>query len=239
MHLPHLLFLMTAVTGASVAQDTKLSPVIELFSSEGCSSCPPAERVISSLNAEQSQGDDTPIIIVYAVDYWNRLGWVDPFSDRRHSVRQEHYAKWGVSKMFTPALIINGSTTVVGSDEPAVREALAAARGTSARSVLQLTVDWKADTVTGTISSDRSAAGVTYSIALVQDGVEQKIPRGENRGRTLIHDRLCRAIVTLASTGRWVLPLPQPADRAASHIVAFEQQDATGLILGARQISCK
>ena len=147
MHLTHLLFLVAAMTSAAVAQETTVqetnfSPLIELFSSEGCFSCPPAERVISALNAEQFSGDDLPIIIVYAVDYWNHLGWVDPYSDRRHTVRQERYAKWGVSKMFTPALIINGSTSVIGSDESAVRAALAAARGTSIRSVLQLTVDW-------------------------------------------------------------------------------------------------
>ena len=239
MQLPHFLFLLAAAASASAAQAQGGSAVIELFTSEGCSSCPPAERLISSLLSERSAGFAAPIVVVYSVDYWNHLGWIDPYSDRRHSVRQERYAELGVGSIFTPALIINGSTTVVGSDVVAVREALTAAAANPLRIEMDLTADWQGETLTGTLAINRPTADLTYLVALVQDGIKQPITRGENQGRTLHHDRLCRALVTMPSPGRWILPLPDHADRSASRVVALAQQHATGRILGASQVACE
>ena len=105
------------LTGAAPAS---VSPVVvELFTSQGCSSCPPAESLLGSLLARPDV-----IALSWHVDYWNYLGWRDPFADRQWTERQRHYARALRAEVYTPALVVNGAHMVVGSDAAAVREAM-------------------------------------------------------------------------------------------------------------------
>src|SRR5437868_8589903 len=108
---------MTPILAAAV--------LLELFTSEGCSSCPPADAVLARLHREQPVPGVQLIVLSEHVDYWNDLGWKDPFSDHRFSERQESYG----SRIYTPQAIVDGRTDVLGSDEAGiVRAAASAAR---------------------------------------------------------------------------------------------------------------
>ncbi|HUF18267.1 MAG TPA: DUF1223 domain-containing protein, partial [Thermoanaerobaculia bacterium] len=99
--------------------------VLELFTSQGCSSCPPADRLLTALGTERFAGG-TVIPLAWHVDYWNRLGWSDPFSSAQWSARQREYARvMRSSQVYTPQLILNGRSQLVGSSERAVRTEIA------------------------------------------------------------------------------------------------------------------
>ncbi len=99
--------------------------VLELFTSEGCSSCPPADELLAKIQKE-SEGKSI-YILAYHVDYWDRLGWKDMFSSADYSKRQTQYGQWlHKSSVYTPQLIVNGKAEFVGSSESAIREAIAA-----------------------------------------------------------------------------------------------------------------
>jgi hypothetical protein len=117
--------------------------LVELFTSEGCSSCPPADALL----AELVKGDATPDVRIIPlelhVDYWNRQGWADPFSSAKFTERQEGYARaLRVEQIYTPQMIVDGTTQVVGSDRDAARRAISAAAATAkkARLVIEPTV---------------------------------------------------------------------------------------------------
>ncbi|MEO6849831.1 MAG: DUF1223 domain-containing protein, partial [Mucilaginibacter sp.] len=97
--------------------------VVELFTSEGCSSCPPADAVVAKVQKESA---NKPVyILAYHVDYWNRLGWKDVFSSPEYSARQNQYAHWlKLSSVYTPQVVVNGRTEFVGSEEGALRGAI-------------------------------------------------------------------------------------------------------------------
>src|SRR5271154_2289788 len=103
---------------------TKQSVVLELFTSQGCSSCPPADALLKKLSAENSQ----LLPLSFHVDYWNYLGWKDPYSSPANTDRQRGYASALDGQVYTPELVVNGAVGVVGSDEGSVRNAIATAQ---------------------------------------------------------------------------------------------------------------
>src|ERR1700748_300945 len=119
-------FINLKKTAASKVVDTKGFAVVELFTSEGCSSCPPADAVVAKLQKESA---GKPIyILAYHVDYWNHLGWKDVFSDADYSKRQRDYAKTlNISSVYTPQIVVNGKTELVGSEEEALHNAIKSA----------------------------------------------------------------------------------------------------------------
>src|ERR1700743_3380708 len=117
-------FINLKKTAASKVVDTKGFAVVELFTSEGCSSCPPADAVVAKLQKESA---GKPIyILAYHVDYWNHLGWKDAFSDAAYSARQKDYAQYlKIEGIYTPQIVVNGKTEFVGSEEGTLHKAIA------------------------------------------------------------------------------------------------------------------
>lgn len=110
--------------------------VVELFTSEGCSSCPPADVLVAKLQKESA---DKPVyILAFHVDYWNRLGWKDVFSSHEYSSRQYQYSKWLKSEVYTPQVIVNGRTEFVGSDEKSLGNAIKTGLEKTAKTELTL-----------------------------------------------------------------------------------------------------
>jgi hypothetical protein len=171
--------------------------VLELFTSQGCSSCPPADRLLSELIAGGRVGERAVIPMSFHVDYWNDLGWADPFSLAGWSQRQRQYAEaLGERGVYTPQLVIGGRAHLVGSERRKLASAIAAAPPTRP---LQVTATWSDGAVQVRASGARP--GEELWLALWQDGLTTQILRGENHGEELRNDHVVRRLVALAADG--------------------------------------
>lgn len=167
--------------------------VVELFTSQGCSSCPPADAVFGRLPATASGVDVIPL--AFHVDYWDHLGWRDPLSRRDWTSRQRRYAAaFGLRSMYTPQAIINGRTECVGSDDRRLRALIGAANSgdTKAPIELDLARDGPALDVVATLA-DAGEHGMLVVVAF-ESGFETDVARGENAGRRLRSDFVVRAL---------------------------------------------
>lgn len=172
--------------------------VVELFTSEGCSSCPPADSLLSKLAKEQPVPGVQIIPLGMHVTYWDQLGWKDPASLQLATERQQAYgAIWGGDRVYTPQAVIDGREELVGSDESGVRRAIAkAAKLPRARIDVQTSVDGNKLTANATIAdlpSDAKEALEAWMV-ITEDGLTTIVKRGENGGRTLQHDAVVRAV---------------------------------------------
>lgn len=170
--------------------------VLELFTSEGCSSCPPADALLMELMAEQPVDGAFVVGLSQHVDYWNRLGWRDPFSAGSHSSRQSAYAaRRGASQVYTPQMVADGGEGFVGSNRAA---AFAAIRAAARRGKAPMAVTWNPAAATARIRLEpgqtTSQAGADIMMAVVEDGLRSEVLRGENSGRALRHDAVVRSL---------------------------------------------
>lgn len=218
-------FASLALLGPLRAGSLRQPAILELFTSQGCSSCPPAEGLMQALDQEQPLAGVEIIPLVFHVDYWDRLGWKDPWASPAFTQRQYAYAKARHSdQVYTPQALVNGRTDIVGHDREAILRAL---RPVPA---LTLRVDGGLLRVTGL------APGVPAFVALTQDGLSRRVLRGENEGRTLLGHGVVLRLETLAcrdGAASW----PLPASRS-SHLVVFQQADL-GPVLRAGRLRWK
>jgi hypothetical protein len=213
--------------------------VVELFTSEGCSSCPPADALLAELVQDAREHGRPVYCLAFHVDYWNRLGWNDPYSDAAFSRRQQDYAQaFQSDQVYTPQMIVNGTEEFVGSDRDRSRKSIDAALKRHAKTLLKLSQE-KADTDAVIVSYEVSSApkGAVVNVAVVERGLVSKVPRGENSGRTLRHESVVRAFrtVRLDDSGKGSVELKLPADlaRKNSSAIAYIQESAAGAVLGA------
>ncbi len=211
--------------------------VIELFTSEGCSSCPPADALVARVQKENS---DKPVyILAYHVDYWNRLGWKDVFSSPEYSARQNQYARWlKLSSVYTPQIVVNGRTEFVGSEEGNLRNAI--------RTNLQKPAKAEVTLSSVKVENDRASAqyhieGVTTNavllVALIEKNATTKVQRGENSGRILSHVQIVKQLKNLllknGNEGTASIALPHGFDPQKYELIGFVQNTANGEIIGA------
>jgi hypothetical protein len=176
--------------------------LVELFTSEGCSSCPPADELLANLQQQQPVEGAEIITLSEHVDYWNHLGWADPFSSARFSERQTAYAThFGGNSIYTPQMIVDGQDEFVGSNVSAARDSIAkAARLSKALVIIDLQKPKPADPaviqVTVTINNlDGDSKGVAdVFLALAESGLRSSVQRGENKGRNLTHTSVVRKL---------------------------------------------
>ncbi|MEM9493152.1 MAG: DUF1223 domain-containing protein [Myxococcota bacterium] len=219
--------------------------LVELFTSQGCHSCPPADRLLSKLGEDGVSDLKRPIIpLSFHVDYWNYLGWSDPFSSPRWTERQHRYAaRVAAGRVYTPQLVIHGRTHAVGSRVRQVASALrAVAEISSEPAQLEVTAERSGRVLQVAASAsrqaDQSAAGAW--IAVFENGVQTAVPRGENAGRTLRNDYIVRALEPVFELARGVemgsgaveirLDKSWQADQVG--VVAFLQEPETLHITG-------
>jgi len=218
--------------------------VVELFTSEGCSSCPPAERLLNKINGDLGAEDERVFVLAFHVDYWNRLGWTDPFSDPAYSQRQRDYAAaFGNRSIYTPQMIVNGGAEFVGSNAAEAQKQIRQARQPErpAEVGVGLAVHHDADAHTLEIDwqLDRPTKRAALHFAVVEDGLTTDVPRGENRGKTLEHDGVVRVFLTLQNDdtrGLLTLDLPQDLDPQRAAVIAFVQEHKTMNIIGAHRV---
>ena len=179
------------------------SPVlVELFTSEGCSSCPPADVLLAKLQREQPVAGAEVVALSLHVDYWDHQGWKDPFSSKTFTARQQSYARvFGEDRVYTPQMVVDGRDEFTGSDEATALRVVSAA---ASRPRLALTVDARAAAGSVKISIDlppapADAEPIDVVVALAEDGLTSSVRRGENHGRTLSHAAVTRKLQTLGA----------------------------------------
>lgn len=210
--------------------------VVELFTSEGCSSCPPADELIAKIQKE-SKGK-TVYILAYHVDYWNRLGWKDQFSSPDYSKRQNNYANYlNLQSVYTPQIVVNGKTEFIGSQERTFRNAINAGLQHSGNIQLSLNVITMAQNeATIKYSAKGVAKNTGLFLAMVQKNSQTKIERGEKGVHTLSHVQNVGKLQQVPLTqenGLAKVALLLGFDTQKWEIMGFLQDTKNGIIKGA------
>ncbi|BAU52212.1 DUF1223 domain-containing protein [Mucilaginibacter gotjawali] len=222
-----------------IKKESKGFAVIELFTSEGCSSCPPADALVAKIAKEDK---DMPVyILAYHVDYWNRLGWKDAFSSADFSKRQNEYASYlHLRQIYTPQIIVNGKTEFVGSEEGTLRSAIKTNLQVASPAQLSLGISAvEKGQATIKYSADGTDSNTVLLIAVLQKNAQTKVERGENVGRTLSHVQIVRKLQKVAlnsKTGTVNVSLPNGYDASGWELVGLLQNTSTGAITGAAKI---
>lgn len=182
--------------------------LVELFTAEGCSSCPPADEVLSRLAREQPIAGAQVIALGLHVDYWDELGWKDPASLHLATERQDMYSRTLRSELYTPQLVVNGRVQLVGSDAAGARRAIVeAVQHPHAQLTLAMDGQGTSRTVRAKIADvppEAAKEKLEAFVAVTEDGLTSEVTRGENHGRTLHHDAVVRMLVSAgtAAPGR-------------------------------------
>jgi hypothetical protein len=205
----------------------KLGPapvVVELFTSQGCSSCPPADALIHDIaNDPALRGHVIPL--AFHVDYWDSLGWRDPFSSAEWTQRQARYARtMHLSSAYTPQAVVNGTSEFVGSNRAALSAALEKASNEK-RGEITLTARREGSSLIATIHAT-VPAGDDLMLAIVEDSVTTKIEHGENAGRTITNNAIVRKLIRVKA-GQTMVTVPLDAAWRNVSAVAFAQDRAT------------
>jgi len=223
-----------AQSAANTAKATGAPVVVELFTSQGCSSCPPADAFLGDL----SQRDDV-IALAYHVDYWNRLGWVDRFSSKWATELQSAYSRaHGRRSNYTPQMVIHGVSDKIGSRRNDVLEAIAIQQS-KARPAVKVSIQPKGDAMLRIEVAGMDHAVEAEIVLLRYHRKEQQvIGRGENGGRTLDYHNIVHERRVL---GRWrgeaaSFDIPKPEDPSSSGLAVLVQARNQGPILGAGKI---
>ena len=239
-------FLAILLLGASMfAADTRKPVLVELFTSEGCSSCPSADAFLSKLNDQQPVAGVTVIALEEHVDYWDRQGWRDPFSSADFTARQKQYAEQlHVDSPYTPQLVIDGSHEFVGSDSQQALKQLARA-SRDFKTPVRLSIREKsADHVTLAVQVDATKSSGEVLLAVTESRLQSDVVRGENAGRNLKHSAVVRKLIQIGtarkgepfSTGAAV-KLAREWKAENLGVVVFVQEHATGKVLGAGEMA--
>jgi hypothetical protein len=210
------------------AQAAKTPVLVELFTSQGCSSCPAAD----SLMGEMAKRNDL-IIVSENVDYWDYLGWKDTLARPEYTKRQMDYAKSrGDGDVYTPQVVVNGSLHAVGSQKSSVEAAIAKAQQADVAIGLDATKD---EVVINVPDGDGSWHGTLWIMA-IEDRVDVKVERGENSGQSLSYHNIVRQMTPAGMYKGKAMSLVLPRDTVASHqasrCVAVLQEGMTGQVRG-------
>jgi hypothetical protein len=213
--------------------------VVELFTSQGCSSCPPADKIIGELAK-----DPSIIALSMPIDYWDYLGWKDTLADARFSARQKAYSRVrGDREVYTPQAVINGSTHVIGSDREGIESAID--RTAKTEGVMSVPVEMRLDSKQLTVSvaaSDKGPAATHGEvwICAISKAIPISISRGENRGRELTYYNVVRNLVKLGdwngSPRSFTVPMDSVLHEGIDGAVVYVQdgsRDRPGAMLGA------
>jgi hypothetical protein len=213
--------------------------LVELFTSEGCSSCPPADALLAQMDGKLSPTGQTVIALSEHVTYWNHDGWVDPFSQEIFTDRQSGYKdRFKLDDVYTPQMVINGDQQVSGGNGPAILKALAAEAATPKASVkiVSVAAEGKFLKVTLAVTGELPRQGADIVAGVAENKTSSNVSRGENSGRTLTHVAVVRTLakvgtVKAATTMTVKVPLGNGPVGAARHLVVFAQTAGQGKVL--------
>ena len=214
--------------------------VVELFTTEGCSSCPPADALLAQVNGKTLNGVEL-IGLGEHVDYWNSSAWKDRFSSSQFTDRQNDYIAWmHLKSPYTPQMVIDGRVQVLGNDGPAIGRDLAAA--TAVPKPATVTLSWEGPSKLHIVAQSPASSGLKVMLAITEDGLTTSIGGGENKGRTLQHAAVVRELKAVGkpSHGNFdgAVDVPAHSDWNTGKLraVVFVQDFHSGEILGAAAI---
>jgi hypothetical protein len=231
---------------AQTALPAKAEPtpvLVELYTSEGCNSCPPADELLRKLDGMTTATGQTILALSEHVTYWNHLGWVDPFSNEVFTKRQNTYGEnFNRDEIYTPMVVVNGAQAVLGSDRAAVLAAVSfqALPLPVTIQVLSMRASGGNLFVAYMLSGKLPAGGGEVYAALVDDLDTMQVAHGENAGRTLSHVSVVRSFgkaAMLKAGEQSILTLALPASPAVAsapgqHLVVFVQVAGQGRVIG-------
>jgi hypothetical protein len=229
-------------TDAAQAADNRTSkqPVlVELFTSEGCSSCPPADALLQSLDREQNVPGATVIVLSEHVDYWDHEGWRDPFSSPEMTARQEFYVShFSQDSAYTPEAVVDGTRGLTGNDRRGLISAIQEAAQKPKIEIAIANAAVSGKTIEALVTAGAHPRTDLYAV-LADDHDESSVSRGENSGRHLEHVAVLRVIEKVGSLNDGLskqihVALRNPA-QAKIRLVVFAQERGTGHILGVAQ----
>jgi hypothetical protein len=217
--------------------------VVELFTSQGCSSCPPADRIIGELAK-----DPSVIALSMPIDYWDYLGWKDTLADKRFSARQKAYSLMrGDRDVYTPQVVVNGSAHVIGSDLAGIESAIGATRKTDGVMSVPVSMTLAGKQITVSVAGTNKGPVATHGeiwICSISKAVPISIGRGENRGRELTYYNVVRNVLKVGdwngNAGNWTVPLENISHDGIDAAAVFIQdgsRDRPGPMLGAAYTS--
>ena len=209
--------------------------LVELFTSEGCSSCPPADEAVGRLNGWKKN----VYVLSYHVDYWNYLGWKDVFSNTAYSSRQQNYGDlFHINSIYTPQIVVNGKVQFVGSDETRLKETIESDLKEIPKTELQINVRQVNKNQLAVSWSTNPNPDLKLNLALAQNFTKDYVQRGENKGQTLNHYFTVRDFQSLPvnnGSNTTILNIPAGLQPSDCTVIAFLQNPKTGYILTASQ----
>jgi len=217
--------------------------VVELFTSQGCSSCPPADKLLGELAR-----DPSIIALSMPIDYWDYLGWKDTLADSRFSARQKAYSRMrGDRDVYTPQVVINGSVHVVGSDHAGIEDAIGETKKANGVMSVPVSVTVAGEQINVSVAASRNGPAAMHGevwICSVAKAVPIAIGRGENRGRELTYYNVVRNLLKVGdwngTPGTWTVPLENITGKGVDATAVYVQdgtRDRPGPMLGAAYTS--
>jgi hypothetical protein len=217
--------------------------LVELFTSEGCSSCPPADALLRQIDGKQTKDGRRIIGISEHVTYWNHLGWSDPFSNEVFTQRQSEYGRrFNLDSVYTPQMVIDGEDQLVGSDRDGLQRELDKSRKSQTTlHIVSIVPRGDALTVTYSLAGGSSNGEVELVAVVADDEDRSSVARGENSGRVLTHVSVARWIKHIpakTSPEEQTLELSIPRSSAAAQkqgrrLILFAQEKGQGKVFGA------
>jgi hypothetical protein len=213
--------------------------VIELFTSQGCSSCPPADKILGELAK-----DPSVIALSMPIDYWDYLGWKDTLADSRFSARQKAYSQVrGDREVYTPQVVVNGSAHVIGSDRAGIESAIDATEKSDGVMSVPVTMTQSGKEISVSVAASTRGPAARHGevwICSISKAVPISIGRGENSGRQVTYHNVVRNLLKVGdwngTAGSWTVPLENISREGVDAAVVYVQdgnRDKPGAMLGA------
>ncbi len=230
----------------SIENGKRVAVLVELFTSEGCSSCPPADTLLAQLDALQPVAGAEVIALSEHVDYWNYIGWTDPYSSSLFSRRQQEYSNaFGGDRVYTPQMVVDGQSEFVGSRVSQAREEIAKAARQAKAEVIITPLQTKSKDVQLAITVEnlppvKSGDTADLLFAIAESNLNSSVSRGENSGRKLAHTAVVRKLQLVGKLEEGekkfattqTINLEKSWQRENLKVVVFIQERASRKILG-------
>ncbi len=192
---------------AQAAGGTRVPVLVELFTSEGCSDCPPADKLLEELDTKQFVPGAQAIVLSEHVTYWNHQGWTDPFSMPEIDDRQKEYGdRFHLDSIYTPQAVVDGTAQMVGNNGPELARAVEAAAKTAKEQLTIAESRWESGAVVFSVKGAVDAKARLFGV-LAADATQSEVARGENAGRTLHHIAVVRVMKDFGSSSADGRPL--------------------------------